>query len=69
MNRLIEKLNGGMGEGTLRLCQIEKKQKTQEDFFKKITNYKKLTVMSEFRTLAKLIEQKGDLRLDLTDYE
>jgi len=69
MNRLIEKLSDGLNEGTLRLCQVDKQKQTQEDFFKKITNYKKLTIMSEFRTLAKLIDAKGDLVLDLVDYD
>jgi len=69
MNRLIEKLSDGLNEGTLHLCQVDKQKRTQEDFFKKITNYKKLTIMSEFRTLAKLIDAKGDLVLDLIDYE
>lgn len=69
MNRLIEKLSGDLNQCHLHLCLVEKKQKNQEDFFKKITNYKKLTVMSEFRTLAKLIDAKGDLVLELMDYE
>jgi len=69
MDRLIEKLSDGLNVCHLQLCEVEKQKKHQEDFFKKITNFKKLTVMSEFRTLAKLIDAKGDLVLDLVDYD
>ncbi|MCL1949949.1 MAG: hypothetical protein FWF59_09485 [Turicibacter sp.] len=69
MNRLIEKLSDGINAGHLQLCEVQRQKRNHDDFFRKITNYKKLTIMSEFRTLSKLIDAKGDLVLDLVDYD